>query len=63
MSLFCYHKWKLLDKTILPSRVEVAKKNGFEITEGSRSGDLIEKIIIIYTCEHCGKLHKIIETS
>ena len=64
--LFCKHKWKILDKTIIPSRYEIYQTmkqyavNAFAIDLERMS---LQKTIISYTCEHCGKLKIITETN
>jgi hypothetical protein len=68
MSIFCKHQWKVLDKTIMPSKIEVLRKEGtFSISGSSFPMDLnkmtTQKTIITLTCEKCGKLKVITKTN
>ena len=62
--MFCKHKWKVIDKTVLPSAFEQtdsAKKLGIEGIPGVL---FYRKLIqVIIACERCGKLRKFTETN
>ena len=65
--MFCKHQWKLLDKTIIPSKWETINKDR-AITK--LKGDAIsvedfciQKVILSFTCEKCGKLKVITESN
>jgi len=65
--MFCKHQWKLLDKTIIPSKWEIISENR-AITKISGNAVSVEdmciqKVILSFTCEKCGKLKVITESN
>jgi len=60
----CKHDWKL-DKTILPSAIEVAKKAGATSVRMGACLDSIfsQTLVIVATCSKCGKIKKYTERS
>ena len=62
--MFCRHKWRLVDKTVLPSLIEVAAKSGASKmqTSASMAKDMLQRTVIsILACEKCGKVKKFVE--
>jgi hypothetical protein len=60
----CKHDWIVLERTILPSAYEQMNKP--KLANGLK-GDITpffqKKIIIILSCNRCGKLHKTVESN
>ena len=68
MFCFCKHDWKLLDKTVIPSKIQVLKSaEGGEIRGMAFPLDLNDmsqqKVIITFTCSKCGKMKVITESN
>jgi hypothetical protein len=66
--MFCKHQWKVVDKTVIPSKMEVWKRQKANIGRGFSfpldfDSLLIEKVVITIACEKCGKLKIIRETN
>lgn len=66
MSIFCKHKWQVLDKTIEPSDFEVAtqaiKNMGAEAKViPHQMCNTERKVIHICACVNCGKIKKFVE--
>lgn len=59
--LFCKHDWKL-DKTILPSAVEILVKCGCTSVKNLRS-PCSQTVVIVATCSKCGKIKQYTEKS
>lgn len=59
--MFCKHKWKVVDKTVLPSAFEQAKSQGLESCEGVSPSFFTKTALVIVACEHCGKLKRFTE--
>ena len=69
--MFCKHTWKILDKTVIPSRYQVYIENRIKL-EGKHTtytfpiepNDMTHQYVIITcTCEKCGKLKVIRESN
>lgn len=63
--ILCKHEWKVLDKTVVPSPMEVARNNGAEMSAHSAMQALRavkETHRLCLTCSKCGAL-KIQNTS
>ena len=70
MMFGCDHKWQVLDKTVIPSKMEVMGKNmrSFAGINGSAfplDFDTLAKetVVITFSCERCGKLKIVKETN
>jgi len=68
MFCFCKHDWKLLDKTVIPSKIQVLKgAEGGTISATAFPLDLYkmseQKIIITFTCSKCGKMNTITKSN
>ena len=50
--MICWHKWKAVDKEILPSAIEQLGK-GLDKIEGG-AGIYGKPCIVTYSCEKCG---------
>ncbi len=61
----CKHKWKLIDKTILPSAYEQMTKNNFtELKCRSSNPEYFQKkVILVFQCENCPKMRQIVEVN
>ena len=59
--MFCKHKWKLMDKTILPSGYE--QLDAATSLKGNSLVLLRKKVVVILVCTECGKLNKTIEVN
>ena len=57
----CPHKWKTIEKVMMPSAFEQLKQAGLSKLKGGTEGNFfVKKSIIILQCTECGKLDKTI---
>lgn len=64
--MFCKHKWKVVDKTVLPSAFEQDPENAVATILGDKMCSLFtyqKTVLVILTCDLCGKLRKFTETN
>ena len=65
--MLCNHKWKVVDKTFLPSRLEVGiSLLGKEVSCNNLisyddEGMLVIRYILVLACSECGKIKTVFE--
>lgn len=60
--MFCKHKWKVVDKTMLPSAVEQEASYNRQLPVVTMEC-YRKTVMLIVACELCGKLRKFTETN
>lgn len=58
--IFCNHEWRVLDKTILKSKAEIMRETNL-IPETAFDTMFTQKVIVILSCEKCGRTRKYVE--
>lgn len=60
-NFFCFHEWKLIDKTTTESVAELIDRKGILLNRSIFQSELKRKIIYIFKCEKCKGIKKLIE--
>ncbi len=53
----CHHDYKVLEKIVTPSVVEVASKSGASGLSNLSREDFVSETRVIVVCTKCGKIH------
>jgi hypothetical protein len=59
---FCKHKWSIVANERTTPPLTVLKKHGMTIERGTDSV-LEEKIVIVLSCDNCGKIYKTVTSN